>query len=266
MQIPVRPCRAHAGVYVWRDVNTYLLLITAALGAGLVNSVAGGGQLLAFPAMVFAGVPSVMANASSSVALFPGLLAAALAYRRNFKSLEGIPFKSALAASIAGGVTGALLLLLTPQSIFDSIIPWLLLFSTGVFTFGRAGARMLGNKMNINTTGIIVLQFFFAVYGGYFGGGIGIVMLGVWTLLGHDDIHALNAYKTLLAGALNAAAVILFIAAGKVAWSQTSIMLLAAVIGGYVGAHTARRMNPEHVRNVISVISVAVTIAFFVRS
>lgn len=246
-------------------MNTYLLLITAALGAGLVNSVAGGGQLLAFPAMVLVGVPSVMANASSSVALFPGLLAAALAYRGNFKSLEGIPFKSALAASIAGGVTGALLLLLTPESLFDSIIPWLLLFSTVVFTFGRAGARMLGKKVRISTTGIIVLQFFFAVYGGYFGGGIGIVMLGVWTLMGHDDIHALNAYKTLFAGALNASAVVLFIVAGKVAWTQTSIMLLAAVIGGYVGAHTARRMDPDHVRYVISFISVAVTIAFFMR-
>jgi uncharacterized membrane protein YfcA len=247
-------------------VSNYPLLIAAALGAGLVNSVAGGGQLLAFPAMVFVGVPSVMANASSSVALFPGLLAAALAYRGNFKSLEGIPFKGALVASILGGVTGALLLLQTPQSIFDSIIPWLLLFSTAVFTFGRAGERMLRNNVHISTTSIIVLQFFFAVYGGYFGGGIGIVMLGVWTILGHNDIHALNAYKTLFAGALNAAAVVIFVVAGKVAWSPASIMLLAAVIGGFVGAHTARRMNPEHVRYIISVISFVVTIAFFIRN
>jgi uncharacterized protein len=242
-----------------------ILLFVAAFGAGLVNSVAGGGQLLAFPAMVFTGVPSVVANASSTVALFPGLFTAAYAYRGNFKHLEGIPFKLALAVSIVGGAIGAVLLLLTPQSTFDSIIPWLLLFATIVFIFGRTASSMLRKKVHIGVTGLMLLQFCLAVYGGYFGGGIGIVMLGVWSLLGHDDIHALNAYKTLLAGALNSAAVIVFIVAGTVAWYSSSIMLVGAVIGGFVGAHTARRMNPAHVRHVISVISIAVTIAFFVR-
>jgi uncharacterized protein len=241
------------------------ILIVAAFAAGLVNSIAGGGQLLAFPAMVFSGVPSVVANASSTVALSPGLFASSLAYRGNFKHLEGVPFKTALATSIAGGFIGAMLLLLTPQNIFDAVVPWLLLFATVIFIFGRTVSLMLKRKLNIGTGGIMLIQFCLAVYGGYFGGGIGIVMLGVWTLLGHSDIHAMNANKTLLAGALNTAAVVLFIAAGKVAWYQTSIMLFAAVAGGYVGAHTARRMNPVHVRYVISAISVAVTIAFFAR-
>jgi uncharacterized protein len=246
-------------------MTSYLILIAAGLGAGLVNSVAGGGQLLAFPAMVFAGVPSIVANASSSVALFPGSLASGLAYRGNFKSLDGIPFKYVLLVSMAGGLFGAVLLLVTSQTTFDAIIPWLLLFATVVFTFGRAVARRWQKKVHISMTGLMVLQFCFATYGGYFGGGIGIVMLGVWTLLGHTDIHAMNAYKTLLAGALNAAAVTLFIMAGKVAWAPTSIMVIAAIIGGYVGAHTARRMNPDRVRIVISVISIAVTVAFFIR-
>jgi hypothetical protein len=246
-------------------MSTYLLLITAALGAGLVNSVAGGGQLLAFPAMVFSGVPSVVANASSTIALFPGLFAAALAYRDNFKHLPGIPFRMALGVSIAGGSVGATLLLLTPQIIFDSVVPWLLLFATVVFIFGRAASTMLRRKAHVGTPGLMILQFCLAVYGGYFGGGIGIVMLGVWTLIGHTDIHALNAYKTLLAGALNGAAVVVFVVTGTVSWYHTSIMMVGSVIGGYVGARTARRMNPDHVRNVISVISIAVTIAFFMR-
>ena len=242
-----------------------LILLFAALGAGLVNSVAGGGQLLAFPAMVFSGVPSVVANASSTVALFPGLFAASLAYRGHFKHLEGIPFKKALIASIAGGFVGALLLLLTPQNTFDVVVPWLLLFASVIFISGRSVSMMFRRKLHIGIPGLMALQFCLAIYGGYFGGGMGIVLLGVWTLLGHTDIHALNAYKTLLAGALNGAAVVLFILTGTVAWHGTLIMLVGSVIGGYVGAHTARRMNPDHVRNVISVISVAVTIAFFAR-
>ena len=246
-------------------IPNYLILTIAAFGAGLVNSVAGGGQLLAFPAMVFSGVPSVSANASSTVALFPGSFAASLAYRGNFKHLEGIPFRNALAASIAGGLVGAVLLLLTPQTVFDSVIPWLLLFATIIFIFGRSVSMLLRRKLHIAVPTLMLIQFCLAVYGGYFGGGIGIVMLGVWTLLGHTDIHAMNAYKTLLAGALNASAVVIFVLAGTVAWGPTIIMLVAAIAGGYVGAHTARRMNPAHVRHVISAISVAVTIAFFVR-
>jgi uncharacterized protein len=246
-------------------LSTDLILIAAAFSAGLVNSVAGGGQLLAFPAMVFSGVPSVVANASSTVALFPGLFAASLAYRGHFKHLEGIPFRKALIASIAGGFVGAMLLLLTPQATFDVVVPWLLLFASVVFIFGRSISMMFSRKLHIGVPGLMTLQFCLAVYGGYFGGGMGIVLLGVWTLLGHTDIHALNAYKTLLAGALNGAAVVLFILTGTVAWHGTLVMLVGSVIGGYFGAHTARRMNPAHVRNVISVISVVVTIAFFAR-
>jgi uncharacterized protein len=246
-------------------LSTDFLLIAAAFGAGLVNSVAGGGQLLAFPAMVFSGVPSVVANASSTVALFPGLFAASLAYRGHFKHLEGIPFKQALIVSIAGGFIGAMLLLLTPQTTFDVVIPWLLLFASLVFIFGRPVSMMFKKKLRIGIPGVLALQFCLAIYGGYFGGGMGIVLLGVWTLLGHTDIHALNAYKTLLAGALNGAAVVLFVLTGTVAWHGTLLMLVGAITGGYVGANTARRMNPNHVRSVISVISVAVTIAFFAR-
>jgi uncharacterized membrane protein YfcA len=246
-------------------LNTDFILIAAAFGAGVVNSIAGGGQLLAFPAMVFSGVPSVVANASSTVALFPGMFAASLAYRGHFKRLEGIPLTKALVASMAGGLVGAMLLLLTPESTFDVVIPWLLLFASFVFIFGRPLSMMFKQQLHIGVPALMALQFCLAIYGGYFGGGLGIVLLGVWTLLGHTDIHALNAYKTLLAGALNGAAVVLFVVTGTVAWHGTLLMLVGSVLGGYVGAHTARRMNPAHVRNVISVISVAVTIAFFAR-
>src|SRR5437868_4432012 len=124
-----------------------LILIAAAFAAGLVNSIAGGGQLLAFPAMVLSGVPSVVANASSSVALFPGSFAASLAYRKNFRHLEGIPLKGALIASVSGGTVGALLLLSTPQSLFDVIVPWLLLFATALFIFGKPVTSLMKNQI-----------------------------------------------------------------------------------------------------------------------
>jgi uncharacterized membrane protein YfcA len=245
---------------------SHLLLIAAALGAGLMNSVAGGGSFLTFPALVFTGVPSIVANATSTVALFPGVLASAWAYRRDFEAFDKLPLKPALAVSIAGGVVGALLLLFTSQKTFDAIIPWLLLAATVVFAAGPRVMRMLKRQSWMGARTLIVLQFFVGIYGGYFGGAVGIIMLAVWSLAGLRDIHAMNAGRTLLGGVMNAAAVVCFIAAGKVWWLQTSLMLIAAVAGGYAGARFARRVNPAWIRGIIILISVAVTAAFFRRT
>lgn len=244
---------------------SYLLLILAALGAGLMNAVAGGGSFLTFPALVFTGVPSIVANATSTVALFPGALASAWAYRDNVKALEKIPLKPAVAVSIAGGVVGALLLLFTSQKTFDLIIPWLLLGATIVFALGPKVMSRLKRRSWMGAKTLIALQFFVGIYGGYFGGAVGIIMLAVWSLAGLRDIHAMNGGRTLLGGIMNAAAVVCFIVAGKIWWLQTSMMLLAAVAGGYAGARFARRLNPALIRGVIIAVSIAVTTAFFLR-
>lgn len=247
-------------------MGSHLLLIGAALGAGLMNAIAGGGSFLTFPALVFTGVPSIVANATSTVALFPGALASAFAYRHDFNGLDKIPIKPAIGVSIAGGIVGALLLLFTSQKTFDVIIPWLLLAATAVFALGPRIMKRVKPQSWMGPKTLTTLQFFVGVYGGYFGGAVGIIMLAVWTVAGLRNIHAMNGGRTLLGGIMNAAAVVCFIIAGKVWWLQTSIMLVSAVIGGYAGARLARRTNPYRIRTLIIIISIAVTVAFFLRS
>jgi len=230
-----------------------------------MNSVAGGGSFLTFPALVFTGVPSIVANATSTVALFPGALASAWAYRGNFKGLDKFPLKPAIAVSIAGGVVGALLLLFTSQRTFDVIIPWLLLLATVVFALGPGVMRKLKRQSWMGPKTLIVIQFVVGIYGGYFGGAVGIMMLAAWSLAGLRDIHAMDGGRTFLGGIMNAAAVVCFIIAGKIWWTQTSVMLLAAVAGGYAGARLAKHVSPTLIRSMIIAISIAVTFAFFRR-
>lgn len=246
-------------------VASAALLVAAAFLAGAMNAVAGGGSFLTFPALVFTGVPSVVANASSTVAICPAALASAVAYRNDFQNFKGVSFRAMLGVSLAGGVIGALLLLLTPQRTFDGVIPWLLLVAMLVFAFAPRLTPALQRRVQIGPSTLLVVQFFVAVYGGYFGGAIGIMMLSAWALFGLTDLKAMNATKTVLSGALNGVAVVLFIVAGKVWWPQTLVMLAGAVAGGYLGAHYARRVDQRHIRTVIICISVTMTVLFFVR-
>ena len=243
----------------------YLLLAAVGLAAGLINSVAGGGSFLTFPTLVFLGVPSVVANATSTVALFPGVFASAWAYRNDFQRLEKIALKPAVIVSIAGGIAGALLLLFTSQRTFDSVIPWILLMATAALAFGPKISQALNQRFQVGPGTLIFLQFLCAIYGGYFGGAVGIIMLAVWSMAGLRDVHAMNAGRTLLGGVMNAAAVICFVIAGKIWWIQSTILLIAAVGGGYAGARLARRVNPAIIRIVVITISACVTIAFFAR-
>jgi uncharacterized membrane protein YfcA len=246
-------------------MGSYLLLAISAFAAGIINSVAGGGSFFTFPALVFTGVPSIIANASSTMALLPGIFASAWAYRHDFKKTEGFPFVPMLIISFIGGLAGALLLLYTPQRAFDGMLPWLMLGATLLFTFGLRLAPILARVLHIGPAALLCIQAVVSIYGGYFGGAIGILMLAAWSLFGLKDIHRMNANRTLLGGAMNSVAVILFIVARKIWWPQTLVMLVAAVIGGYVGARFARRANPQYLRAAVMVISAAITIAFFLR-
>ncbi|PTL84019.1 sulfite exporter TauE/SafE family protein [Vitiosangium sp. GDMCC 1.1324] len=247
-------------------MNSDLLLGAASLLAGAMNAVAGGGSFVTFPALVLSGVPSVAANASSTVALFPGSFASAWAYRDDFKSFEGVSVRALLPVSLAGGLTGAMLLLLTPQTTFDVVIPWLLLLGTLAFAFGREAGARLRRAIRIGPALLLGGQFLLSIYGGYFGGAVGLMMMAVWSLFGVSDLQAMNAAKTLLVGATNTVAVACFIVAGEVWWKQTVLMAIAAAVGGYVGARIGRRIPSARLRLGITAVNVAMTVAFFLRA
>jgi uncharacterized membrane protein YfcA len=243
-----------------------ILLMGAGLLAGAMNAAAGGGSFVTLPALIAAGVPSVAANASSTVALFPGSFASALAYRDDFRRFEGVSVRTMLAISMAGGLAGAVLLMMTSSRVFDVVVPWLLLVGTLAFAFGRRLGAALRKRVRIGPRVVLAGQFVLGVYGGYFGGAVGIMMMAMWSLVGIDDIRAMNAAKSLLVGATNAVAVICFVAAGLVWWPQTGAMLVAAVVGGYGGARVARRIPPATLRVGISVFNALMTAVFFWRA
>ena len=243
-----------------------LLLFVAGLIAGSMNAAAGGGSFVSFPALVFTGVPSVAANMTSTVALFPGSFASAYAYRHDFRSFERASIGVLLPVSLAGGVTGALLLLFTSSKVFDAVVPFLLLTGTLAFAYGRQAGDWLRTRLPIGTKSLIAGQFLLGIYGGYFGGAVGLMMMAVWTVFGVGDLNAMNAAKSLLVGATNTVAVVCFVVAGSVFWPQALVMLVAAVIGGYFGARVARRIDPKRLRLGISCLNVVITALFFWRT
>ena len=246
-------------------MTTTLLLVAAAFLAGAMNAVAGGGSFITFPALVFAGIPSVTANATNTVALFPAAFASAWGYRHDFPKLERVSLATMLTISLVGGVLGALLLIFTPEHTFNALIPWLLAAATLLFAGGRRATPWLKRRVHFGPVGLGVVQFGIAVYGGYFGGAIGILMLASFALFGLENIHSMNGLKSLLNGTMNGVAVICFVLAGKVAWVPALTMLGAAMVGGYAGARVSRRMNPDHVRMTVIAIGTAMSVAFFLR-
>jgi uncharacterized membrane protein YfcA len=240
-------------------------LASAAFAAGAINAVAGGGTFLTFPALVVAGIPPIPANATSTAAVCPGALASAFAYRREVAGLGRSLVLSLVAISLIGGFVGAMLLLWTPEATFARLVPWLLLGATLLFAGGRRVAAAVRSRVHIGPTAIFVGQFAIAIYGGYFGGGIGILMLGMMTVAGITDVNQMNGIKALLSGCLNAVAVVTFTIAHEIVWRPAALMAVAAIAGGYAGGAIARRVDPSHVRACVIVIGVAMTIYFFVR-
>ncbi len=243
-----------------------ILIFAAGLLAGAMNAVGGGGSFVTLPALIYAGVPSVAANASSTVALFPGGITSVWVYRGDFKAFEGVTLKTMLCVSMTGGLVGALLLLFTPTTTFSEILPWLMLVGALTFAFGRQVGAALQRIVSISSRTLLCCQFILSIYGGYFGGAVGIMMMAVWSLLGHSDIKAMNPAKTLFVAAANSIAVICFISAGVIWWPQTAVMLVAAVMGGYSGASIARRLQPKQIRTIIITLTFLMTIHLFLKS
>ena len=242
---------------------TILLLIAAAFLAGAINSVAGGGSFLTFPSLVFAGVPAVIANASNTVALVPGSLASAFAYRGDIARIEEGHVKIWFFVSLLGGAIGAALLLFTSDKAFRQLAPWLLLFATLLFAFGGRISMALRGRLHASQALMLVLLFPIAIYGGYFGGGIGIMILAAFRLYGLTDIHGMNGIKTVLSTALNAIASFIFIAAHQIWWRPTLLMMMAGIAGGYLGPLLARRMRPEIIRAIVIAVGIIMTVYFF---
>lgn len=246
-----------------------ILLFFAALAAGALNSVAGGGSFLTFPALLITGVPPIQANATSTVAVWPGTVASASAYRKKLPRSARL-LVPLIMASLVGGLLGANLLLHTRQQTFLRLVPFLYFAATLLFTFGkklfhrtRAPEQDRSQASWLALGTVALCQFFTGVYGGYFGAGMGILTLAFLSFLPLDNIHAMNSVKTLLASAANGMAIIIFVLAKIILWPQGLLMLTGAVMGGYGGAHFAQKTNPARVRILVVIIGFTVSIIFF---
>lgn len=253
-------------------LSQVIFLFLAAVIAGTLNAVAGGGTFLSFPALLATGVPAVEANATNTVALWPGLAASTGAYLRRL-SVPRRLLLPLLLMSVVGGLAGSLLLLKTPQRVFMQLIPWLLLGGTLLFAFGnnirtRAGKSHFVDDLEKLSWRAITLasvaELLVAIYGGYFGAGIGFMLLGMLAALGIRDIHAMGAIRTLLSVVINAAAVLTFILAGAVFWGHCLVMIAGSMAGGWFGAHYAQKADPRKVRGVVIAIGLAMTAYYFV--
>jgi uncharacterized protein len=253
-------------------IGNYLLLCVSAFVAGAINSIAGGGTLITFPALVSVlgsdPISQVIANATNTVALCPGSAAGAWAYRRELgKAYEWL--RLLLVPCVLGGIAGAVALVYAPERVFALLVPWLILAATLIFMLQPSIARWTGigkphptpSRSRIGLT--LAFQFVVGVYGGYFGAGIGILTLSALAMMGMSDIHQMNALKTILATTINGVAVVIFIVEGKVDWHYGLPMIVAGILGGYGGARVARSLNRNLVRRMVVAIGFCLAAYYF---
>lgn len=248
-----------------------VFLFLAAFLAGALNSVAGGGSFISFPALLLTHMAPIAANATNTAALWPGTVASTIAYRRELGGETRRALLPLVATCFVGGLLGAQILLHTPQATFLRLVPWLLLGATLLFVASnritswirtRTG-RHGGSKFM--TVGVAISQLVVAVYIGYFGAGSGILILALLSLLGINNIHAMNGMKTVLVTVGNAVALVTFIVAKIIIWPQAILMLVGASLGGYGGAFFAQKMNPQHIRRTVIAVGFLMSFYFFIR-
>src|SRR5205823_7118596 len=243
-----------------------LMMFAAAFAAGVINAIAGGGTLLTFPMLIWLGLDPKVANATSTVALWPGLFGGLFGYRRELENSSAILLRLGT-TSVIGGAIGAWLLIWTPSPTFARLVPFLILFATLLFMAQGSINRRLRLQPIVAEPkmswwlGAIVFQFFSAVYGGYFGAGNGIWMLAAMGLLGFQDINRANGIKNFLGICINSVAVVAFTISHLVSWPRALLMAVGASLGGYFGARTARRVGRVFIRRAIVVIGFVITIA-----
>jgi uncharacterized membrane protein YfcA len=243
-----------------------LFLFAAGVLGGALNAVAGGGSFVAFPALLVAGVEPISANATNALALWVGITASGGAYRERLDISRRV-LAPLIVTSLIGGLIGAFLLLRTPAHTFLKVLPWLMLGASLLFIFGKrntSGPTALDHTASRKAlAGASLFELVVAVYGGYFGGGVGFLNLAMLSVLGMTDIHAMNALKVVLSGAINSIAIITFIVAGAIAWPQALVTTFGAVVGGYAGAHYAQKLPQAWIRWFVIAVGVAMTAYFF---
>ena len=243
-----------------------LLAALAGLVAGAMNALAGGGTFVSMPALVALGLPSTIANATSNVALQPGAIASAWTYRQGLAPLAGIGIRTLALITFLGGTIGSLLLVATPTRTFDIIIPWLLLLAFLVMLLSKSASEALHARVSIGAKTLVAAQLLLGIYGGYFGGGVGLMMMAAWGLLAGHAPHELAAPRTLMLAVANAAAALIFIALAMVDWRLALPMLAGAVLGGHYGARLGLLLTPATVRAFTLLVTGATTILFFIRA
>jgi len=243
------------------------VLAVAAFAAGVLNAIAGGGTFLTFPALVWAGVPPIAANATSAFAVSPGYLGSTLGFRAELAALPRALLAREVGLSALGGVAGALLLLVTPAKVFAGVVPWLLLLATVLFAAGPRLARWAGGAHGSagwarwRLPGLLAV----AVYGGYFNGGLGILLMALYLLVGEQRLHTVNALKNLNSFVLSVVSVAAFALGGAIVWRQGLLMAVFATLGGLAGARLARRLPATWVRAIVIVTGLTMSALFFLR-
>jgi uncharacterized membrane protein YfcA len=250
------------------DTVHNLLIFVVGFMASAVNAIAFGGSLISFPTLIWLGVPPIIANATNTAAVWPGSLGAVWGYRREIADTAPRMYWL-IVPSIAGAIAGAMLLRVTPAEVFDRLVPLLILFATLLFAVQERVQRWLnvapGHHGSMWFAAAMGFQFLVSVYGGYFGAGMGILMLAALAILGHDDIHQMNGLKNLLAVFINAVAAVYFMLAGMVRGTDAVVMACGAALGGFAAAGLARRMGRKAVRRAVIAIGFAMTLALFLR-
>ena len=245
-----------------------IIVFTAGFISSSINSIAFGGSLVSFPTLLWLGVPSIVANATNTAAIWPGSLGAVWGYRQELRQTRPIMYWL-IVPSILGTIAGAMLLRITPPALFDRLVPLLILFATLLFAVQERVQRRINitpeHHGSLWFTGAMIFQFFVSVYGGYFGAGMGILMLAALAILGHEDIHQMNGLKNVLAVAINLVAAMYFLGAGMVRVTDAVIMAAGAIIGGVVSAGFARRMGRKAVRRAVIAFGFAMTVALLFR-
>lgn len=239
-------------------------IFIAGIWAGLQNSLAGGGSFVTLPMLIVSGMSPLAANITSTVALFPGQITSGYAGRKLVTGAGKLSFRALLAVSVLGGALGGLLLLHTPSTLFARLVPWLVLFATVVFAWGSFLRKSDSSGVHLGAAGAAITQFCIAIYGGYFGGGIGFLMMAALTMAGLPTRNA-GATKNALGGVMNAAAVLLFVTSPEVHWMEALVMGTGAILGGLLGSWALHRINERVLRAAIVAIGVCLTVALFVK-
>ena len=242
----------------------YVLLVLAGVWAGVQNTLAGGGSFITLPVLMFFGMSPLAANITSTVALFPGQVTSGWAGRTLVTGAGRLSFKALVGLSVCGGALGGLLLLNTPSSVFSHLVPWLVLFATSVFAWGSFLRKPGAAQAHMGPLGAAVAQFLIAIYGGYFGGGIGFLMIAALTMAGLPTRNA-GATKNVLAAVMNASAVALFVTSPQVHWLAALALGGGAIVGGLVGAWALHRVRERTLRIAIVLIGLCLTLGLFLR-